>query len=82
MPEKAHAKHFVIDEEGWDKMAQDEDFWKYDLFIEEIIPHDEDLLIKWYWVTFNKDDQEWNEENSVLFWRINNSIPSKYLNEK
>jgi hypothetical protein len=64
----SHAKYFIHGKEGLENMYENSNFLKEDLVIEELIPHDEDKLIKIYAI----GDQ-------VLFWRIINSVPDIYM---
>mmetsp|Transcript_17113 Transcript_17113/g.15077 ORF Transcript_17113/g.15077 Transcript_17113/m.15077 type:complete len:96 (-) Transcript_17113:340-627(-) len=46
LPKLAHAKYFISNDEGWEIMLKDEDFMTHELYIEQLMLHDEHLLIK------------------------------------
>lgn len=64
----AHSKYFVHDSAGLDGLYSDEKFMSEDLVAEELIPHDENLLIKVHCLS-----------DKIMFWRIDYSVPEKCL---
>lgn len=66
-----HQKYFISDSSGWDQMYENKEFTQEDLVIQELIPHKSDLLIKSYVI-----------KDTVVFWKINGSIPESFFTEK